>query len=208
MKADAGSNLPPDMLSLLREATGPSHERLDASFGSLDLSSQAGLARFLAAHLIGLAPLFPVFRAFVEEQLRLECPDYPAMLRADLAALGVDAGGLPVLEAPAAVGAAVGAAAGAAPGVGYVVCGSRLGLTVIRQRGYWGEARGFRSAYMTDGRGHEAWKALVPRLRGHAYTPEEAESARAAALASFDVFTRAFAASGAAASAKRAPADG
>lgn len=190
MHADAGPTVLPDMLSLLREATGPSHERLDASFGSLTLSGRADLARFLAAHAIGLAPLFPVFSRFVEERLGLECPDYPAMLRADLAALGIDTAALPVLDAPAEI-----AGEDAAAGVGYVVCGSRLGLTMIRQRGYWGEAEGFRSAYMTDGRGHEAWKALVPTLRGRTFTPAQAEAARTAALAAFAIFTGAFAAS-------------
>jgi heme oxygenase len=134
--------------------------------------------------------MFPVFRVFVEQELQLECPDYPAMLHADLTTLGVDPDALPALAAPEAI-----AAGDAALGVGYVVCGSRLGLTMIRQRGYWGEAEGFRSAYMTDGRGHEAWKALVPKLRGQPYTPEQAETTRAAALAAFDVFSRAFDAS-------------
>ncbi|WP_379485652.1 biliverdin-producing heme oxygenase [Novosphingobium soli] len=178
------------MLSTLRQATGPSHERLDGSFGSLDLHRREGLARFLAAHAIGLAPLFPTFRAFVEEELQLECPDYPAMLRADLAALGIDGDGLPAVE-----GARL-EFPGARLGVGYVVCGSRLGLAMIRQRGYWGEAQGFRSAYMADGRGHEAWKALVPLLKGRAYPPEEAANAREAALGAFDIFARAFEASG------------
>ena len=189
MQADVASSTP-DLLSLLRTATGPSHERLDASFGSLDLARRDDLARFLAAHAIGLAPMFPVFRAFLEERLGLDCPDYPAMLAADLAALGVDADAQPVLEAPAEI-----APIGAEAGVGYVVCGSRLGLAMIRQRGYWGEAEGFRSAYMSDGRGHDAWKALVSQLRGQPATPAAAEAARVAALAAFDTFSAAFAAS-------------
>lgn len=189
MQADV-ENTAPDLLSLLRTATGPSHERLDASFGSLDLSRRGDLVRFLAAHAIGLAPLFPVFRAFVEERLGLDCPDYPAMLAADLAALGIDGDTLPALEVPTQI-----APIGAEAGVGYVICGSRLGLAMIRQRGYWGEAEGFRSAYMTDGRGHEAWKALVPQLRGQRATPAAAETASAAALAAFDTFSAAFAAS-------------
>jgi heme oxygenase len=191
MQADVGTPTLPDMLSLLRAATGPSHERLDASFGALALTRQSDLAQFLAAHAIGLAPLFPVFRPFIENELGLECPDYPAMLHADLAVLGIDAGALPALDVPAAVLAGPEAAAG----VAYVVCGSRLGLAMIRQRGYWGESEGFRSTYMTDGRGHEAWKTLVPRLRGKPYTPAQAERTSAAALAAFETFTRAFDAS-------------
>lgn len=188
MQADFGSPVMPDLLSALREATGPSHERLDASFGSLDLSKRADLARFLTAHAIGLAPLFETFRSFIEGELGLECPDYPAMLRADLDKLGV--GELP---ATGVVGQIAGD--GADAGVAYVVCGSRLGLAVIRQKGYWGEAQGFRSAYMSDGRGHDAWKALVPVLRTRTFQPAQAEAARAAALAAFDTFSHAFEAS-------------
>lgn len=188
MQAHTGSPVLPDTLSLLREATGPAHERLDASFGSLDLSRRADLARFLAAHAMGLAPLFATFRTFVEGELDLECPDYPAMLRADLDALGV--GELPDMAAPSGMDAP-----GAAAGLSYVVCGSRLGLAVLRQRGYWGDGEGFRSAYMSDGRGHDAWKALVPVLRTRAFPPEQTEAARTAALAAFATFESAFAAS-------------
>lgn len=186
---ELGPKSGPDLLSLLRDATGPAHERLDASFGSLDLATRAGLARFLTAHAIGLAPLFATFSQFVESQLGLECPDYPAMLRADLDALGVDAAAIPTRIAVAD------ASAEAATGIGYVVCGSRLGLAMIRQRGYWGEAQGFRSAYMSDGRGHEAWRALVPALKAHHYSPAQAEAARQGALGAFETFSRAFDAS-------------
>lgn len=176
----------PDALTLLREATGPSHERLDAAFGSLDLSKRADLATFLSAHAIGLEPLFPAFRGFVEDELGLECPDYPAMLRKDLDALGV--GPLPSVAPRAGLADEAGKA-----GIAYVVCGSRLGLVVIRQRGYWGEAQGFRSAYMTDGRGHEAWKALVPVLRSRTRATADVNAVRTAALAAFDTFADAFA---------------
>lgn len=188
MEAQAGSPVLPDMLSQLREATGPAHESLDASFGALDLSQRTGLARFLAAHAMGLEPLFPSFRAFVERELALECPDYPAMLRADLDVLGV--GELPTVPTPDGLDAA-----GADAGLSYVVCGSRLGLAVLRQRGYWGDSAGFRSTYMSDGRGHDAWKALVPVLRTRTFPPQEADAMRRAALAAFATFESAFATS-------------
>lgn len=190
MLADAASPVMPDTLSLLRQATGASHERLDAAFGSVDLATRDGLARFLAAHAIGFAPLFPTFAGFIEGRLGLPCPDYPAMLQADLAALNVDAAALPLLDVTADL-----EADGAAAGVAYVVCGSRLGLAMIRQKGYWGEAQGFRSAYMTDGRGHEAWKALMPILKGRTYTAVQNGAAREAALAAFATFAHAFTAS-------------
>lgn len=186
MEAQAGSPVLPDMLSQLREATGQAHESLDASFGALDLSQRVGLARFLAAHAMGLEPLFPAFRTFVERELQLECPDYPAMLRADLDALGVG-------ELPATAVAEGLDAPGADAGISYVVCGSRLGLAVLRQRGYWGERDGFRSSYMSDGRGHDAWKALVPVLRTRKFAPDEADAMRRGALAAFATFANAFA---------------
>lgn len=195
MQAEVANPVMPDLLSVLREATGPSHEALDAAFGSLALDTRAGLTRFLAAHAAGLAPVFPAFRDYLEGTLGIACPDYPAMLRADLEALDADPGACPQTLAPLSA-PVLPEGPGADAGIAYVVCGSRLGLAVIRQRGYWGEAQGFRSAYMTDGRGHEAWKALVPVLRTRDRAPAEVEAARAGALATFDLFARAFAATG------------
>jgi heme oxygenase len=191
----------PDLLSDLRAATAAAHERLDAGFSGLALATREGYARFLRAHALGMAPLFAPFRAFLEDELRLPCPDYPTLLAADLAALGepsVSTGSAaesvtdldPTLEAP-----------GAGAGVAYVVCGSRLGLAVIRQRGTWGETHGIATRYIADMQGHAAWKALVPRLRAtqssDPATNAESRAARAAALFSFNTFARAFAVSAA-----------
>lgn len=178
----------PDLLSILREATAPSHARLDDAFGALALDQRDDLARFLRAHATGMASLYPAFRTFMKAELGQICPDYPAMLRADLEALGEqEAGGS---EAPLSFDQP-----GTAAGISYVVAGSRLGLTVIRQRGYWGEAEGFRSAYMEDGAERAGWKALVPWLRARGDDISGRDGARAAALASFDIFARAFASS-------------
>ncbi|WP_047170319.1 biliverdin-producing heme oxygenase [Novosphingobium sp. Rr 2-17] len=190
MLLDAPLPHAPDLLSVLREATAPSHARLDDAFGALALNQRDGIARFLRAHAIGMAQLYPPVRDFMRRELGLICPDYPAMLRADLDALGepeLDAGDVSLKQDET----------GAAAGISYVVTGSRLGLTVIRQRGYWGEAEGFRSAYMEDGAERAGWKALVPWLRARGDDPSERDGARAAALESFDIFARAFAASAA-----------
>ncbi|WP_052223436.1 biliverdin-producing heme oxygenase [Novosphingobium malaysiense] len=193
----------PDMLALLRERTGPSHERLDAAFGSLVLDRRADLIRFLSAHAIGLAPLQAVFRRFVEEELGLAAPDYLDMLRDDLHRLGMKSAALPTLATPPEI-----AASGSAAGVGYVIAGSRLGLAVIRRQGYWGEQQGFRSRYMEDDSGPACWKALLPWLREHAFTALDCEAVPAAALASFDTFARAFAVSPAEESLKEMGVDG
>ena len=75
------------MHETLRAATRASHEALDASFGSLDMQDEADFERFLRAHYIGMEPLFPAYRSFVTDELGVAAPDFPAMLRADLACL-------------------------------------------------------------------------------------------------------------------------
>jgi heme oxygenase len=177
------------LLFHLREATAASHEMLDADFGSLALATRDGYARFLSGHAIGLAPLFESFRTFVEGELAMECPDYPAMLRADLAALGVDSEALPALDRPSALSPTA---------IGYVIAGSRLGLAAISRNGYWGREHALPSAYMEDGLGLAVWKEAAAKLKQ--IVPDEAQAAResAAAVAAFDTFRAAFAASGAA----------
>lgn len=191
------------MLALLREHTKPSHERLDSAFGSLALDRREGLVRFLAAHTIGMTPLHETFRHFVSEELNMPAPDYLTMLHKDLAALGVDPMALPSLDMPPEAATDAGA-----PGIGYVISGSRLGLSVIRRQGYWGEQQGFRSLYMEDDSGPACWKALLPWLRQRNFNRAEEEAVSDAALASFDTFARAFAVSPAEDSLKEMGADG
>lgn len=174
------------LLNHLREATSASHDRLDTAFGSLDLSERADYARFLAGHAIGMSALFPAFRTFVERDLGTPCPDYPAMLSSDLATLGIDAGDLPN----------VAVSDGLTPlATAYVLAGSRLGLAMIRRNGYWGKAQGHPSAYMEDERGQAIWKDVVARLKQSQLTEGDAAPERAGAIAAFDTFSEAFAAS-------------
>lgn len=174
------------LLSHFRQATAASHETLDSAFGSLDLSLRADYVRFLSGHAIGMAPLFDSFRAFVEDDLNADCPDFPAMLRTDLAALGIDARELPSVAAAGPL---------TKHATAYVVAGSRLGLAMIRKGGYWGRSHDLPSTYMEDDAGRTIWKNVVARLKQHA--PDEAEATResAAAVAAFETFRRAFAAS-------------
>lgn len=159
---------------------------LDADFGSLDLAKREDYARFLSGHAIGLAPLFESFHAFVQGELAMECPDYPAMLRTDLAALGIDSDDLPVLEQSPALSSTA---------TGYVIAGSRLGLAAISRNGYWGRDHALPSAYMEDSRGLAVWKEAAAKLKQ--VLPDETQAAResAAAVAAFDTFRQAFAVS-------------
>lgn len=174
------------LLVHLREATAASHATLDSAFGSLDMNERADYARFLSGHAIGIAPLFDSFRAFVEDDLELDCPDYPAMLRDDLAALGVDALSLPSLAAPAQLTPSA---------TGYVLAGSRLGLAMIRKGGYWGKAHALPSAYMEDEAGLAIWKHAAARLKQDEVDPARAARESAGAVAAFETFREAFAAS-------------
>ena len=178
------------MLNQLRMATGPSHQRLDAAFGSLDLANKDDLRRFLCAHAMALSPLFSTFHRFVERELALPCPDFPAMLAADLAALGQPVAALTALDIPQAIVPEEGAA-----GVCYVIAGSRLGNAVIRRDGYDGRDTGRPSRYMEDDTGHEVWKALVPWFAGRPFSAVETAAIEGAALAAFTTFETAFAVS-------------
>lgn len=176
------------MLSHLRAVTRASHDRLDAAFGALDLGATEDCVRFLAAHAIALKALDAPFRRFVEEELAMPCPDFPAMLTADLAARGLAMDSLPAARPDTAVYAPCGAA-----GVAYVIAGSRLGNAVIRAEGYHGRETGLSSRYMEDDTGHAVWKALNTWARARSFGPSEERAVEAAALATFAHFETAFA---------------
>lgn len=185
-----GRACPPNMLADLRASTSAAHERLDASFGSLDLTQEDGFIRFLRAHAVGMKCLFPAFADFVETTLGIDCPDLMGMLERDLQSLGI-----PLSEIPDIVPSPALRADHSGAGVAYVVCGSRLGLEVIRRGGYWGSGTGFRSLYMEDDLGRACWKALVPWLRDAQPASQERDEVLAAAIASFEAFANAFAVS-------------
>jgi len=175
------------LLTDLRAATRASHDTLDMAFGSLDLEDRDGYVRFLSGHAIGMRALFEPLRAFAHD-LGIECPDYPAMLRADLSQVNVDADALP--EVPAPVGLTP-------EGAGYVLSGSRLGLAMIARNGYWGRDHDVPSAYMEDTQGLAVWKAGAAHLKQAQFSQEDSARHCAAATAAFETFRVAFDASAA-----------
>lgn len=174
------------MLPTLRAHTADAHAALDASFGSLALHERPDYVGFLRAHAIGLAPLFDSYQAFVANELAVPCPDFMGMLQQDLSELGEDFAGLPRLDVPDDLEAS---------GVAYVVSGSRLGLTMIRRGGYWGQDNGLPSRYMEDETGLQVWKALLPWMKNRGARADEEAGAARAALVAFDTFGAAFASS-------------
>lgn len=189
----ASSNLRPvavpPVLEALRNATAVSHQQLDAAFGSVDMGEPDGFVRFLKGHAIGMAAVFAPFRSFVERELCLSCPDYPAALSADLATFGADSARLPRISPPRLVDE------GAALGLAYVVAGSRLGLAMLRKRGYASQTPGCKSLYMEDESGLVIWRLMLRYMRETALDKSRIDAACVAALDTFACFANAFDAS-------------
>ena len=184
MVNESALNDSPTVLDCLRQATGPSHQRLDASFGSLILTDQTDYARFLAAHFIGLVPLAPLVHDFAARELDFAAPNMLSMLRRDLAELGVTVETLPRVDVEGDLEAL---------GVSYVVAGSRLGLATIRKQDYWGRSQGLANRYMEDELGLALWRAMVAWFRGHSPSAGDIDRQCRSAIAAFDLFGRAFA---------------
>jgi Heme oxygenase len=177
-----------DLLADLRRSTSAAHERLDRSFGSLDLSRRDDLELFLRAHAYGMRPLHPVVSSFFETRLGHACPNLLGMAEEDVRRLGSSLEALPAaIDPPGHVLGGNGSI-----GAAYVVCGSRLGLEVIRRDGYWSGEQGFRSRYIEDDTGRSCWKILISWMRSAEFSPAESEAAVTAAVASFDTFAQAF----------------
>jgi len=174
----------PGLLASLRAATADAHERLDGQFSTLPLTDAAGYRRFLAGHAIGWAALWPQFRDFIEQELGLTAPDYPAMLAADLAEAGADAAALPVVAPPAAECPA---------GVAYVLAGSRMGIAMLRRQPHWAAAHGRAGRYMADGSGPGLFRALKDWMDGPDGAAADRAAAARAARGAFAVFSNAFA---------------
>jgi heme oxygenase len=167
---------PEDLRHVLRLGTREDHERLDALLGACDLSTHAGLTRFLQAHAIGLQAVAPLATRFVRDELGLAMPDVEAMVARDLDDLGCKAP-LPAVPALPTEGPA---------GAAYVLIGSRLGTAVLRSRGYWSPGTPGFSHYMEDNSLRALWQPLVKALRD---LPEARhEAALDTARASFAAF--------------------
>jgi len=105
----------------LRNATGPTHERTDAAFSTLDLGVREDYAVFLASHWLAYSALEPVFAADLPAEARP--PVMTGLLAEDLAALDLAP---PDRARPVFRGDALGAA--------YVVGGSHFGKRVLSRR--------------------------------------------------------------------------
>lgn len=175
------------MLQALRKATHESHEALDGLFGSLNLGEKDDFTRFLAAHYIGMRSLHPALRQFAHAELGVEAPDFPGMLRDDLSEASIHADELPRIAIEESLAPAA---------VAYVLCGSRLGLAMLKKRGYWRRDER-ESGYMEDTGGLDLWRLLLGWMKDRPADPPTLAALGASAVRSFDIFRQAFALSGA-----------
>ncbi|MFZ5704666.1 MAG: biliverdin-producing heme oxygenase [Pseudomonadota bacterium] len=132
---------------------------------------------------MAVAPLQPLFAGFTKRHLGVSVPDYPALLRDDLTAIGIAPDLLPQLDVDGIDERAA----------GYVVAGSRLGMSMIRRRGYWHAEPAGRSSYMDDDQGIVVWRHLLKWFAEQRADQAEAEIICEAARRCFDLFKKAFA---------------
>ncbi len=164
--------------AILRNATGADHARLDALFARFDLANAAEYGEFLAAHAAAVGAVESALNA---AGMRRLIPDWPArrrdaLVRADLAALGIDPPA--PLPPPALDGAA------AAWGAAYVVEGSRLGGAMLaRQVG-----TGLPTSYLAAPQPKGAWRGFLAALDEALVSEEQRAHATAAARATFALF--------------------
>lgn len=166
---------------LLREGTADYHARVDASFGSLDLSSVAGYRDFLTAQARAFLP--------IEEALDLAgaaklLPDWPQRKRgnaliADLNCLKVHIPKpctVPKVDSPAAIWGQV-----------YVLEGSRLGGKMLRNS----LNQNMPQAFLGHHAGRGAWRDLLDRIDRSLTEPVDYAIALESARATFAVFEEA-----------------
>ena len=165
----------------LREATAACHDRVDVAFGRFDLSDAADYGRFLRAHARAFLPAEAALDAAAAETLLPDWPDRrrSGWLKADLAALGLDA--------PAPLDAPVPATAPAIWGMLYVLEGSRLGGAMLARS----VAAGLPKSYLDSGQPGADWRNFLAALEVALADTVALEAARQAAEHLFALFERA-----------------
>ena len=141
---------------VLRDATRPDHDRVDAAFSAFRLDEDQGYARFLAAQYLAHREA-ECWLALAEIPPRLRLSDRSPLIAADLAALGRDLprAGLPFPQPP-------GGSFAQAAGVLYCLAGSSFGGRVLVQRIAPGAPRAFLSFPLPA----DYWPRLVAVLDG------------------------------------------
>lgn len=141
---------------VLRDATRPDHDRVDAAFSAFRLDEADGYARFLAAQYRAHREA-ECWLALAAIPCGLRLPERSPLIRADLAALGHDVTGdaVPFPQPPSSSFAP-------AAGVLYCLAGSSFGGRVLVQR----IAADAPRAFLTLPLPADYWPRLVAALDG------------------------------------------
>ncbi len=165
-------------MTMLRDATGAAHERVDAAFGGHDLSAPAAYRAFLRAHALALPA---AERAMAALPFALTLPTRTSLLADDLGTLG--------MAMPDPLPFPIGDDAASRWGVLYVVEGSRLGGALLARQVPQGMPRAYLGAVHAPGQ----WRAIRAALDAAATGRDADWNARmvSGALATFALYAAA-----------------
>jgi len=184
-----------DLRGHLRQATDPAHRALEAAFDRLDLTTAAGLRRFLLAHRGAVTAIERRLHRADGDWAGCWQFDLSALLAGDLADLDPDTERPDAGRSEADIPPALPPLDNSHPvGLCYVLGGSRLGAAVIA-----GRLRREREPtppvprYLTDAPDREIWARTLDLLARVPERPEEIAAVSRAAEQGFACFSRALA---------------
>lgn len=173
---------------VLKEATAVWHKEVDEAYSEFALTSPDGYAGFLWAHRIAAVGYQQWFDYFATRFCREPAPDYTGMLFADLQDMEQPLPQLPlhhqawnsrVLSTPFLLG------------LGYTICGSRLGIAAIHhewRQTEFGACHAPNARFMSDRSGLILWKKLLQWCSSVSLTSLEQQEACEASKDTFSLF--------------------
>jgi heme oxygenase len=172
----------------LKESTADCHRHVDDAYSGFDLSTKDGYAQFLWAHRIAAANYQQWFDYFAIRFFRESAPDYSDMLFSDLGDLKLSMPQLPLHHQPwnsRVLSTAF------LLGLGYTICGSRLGMAAINKE--WRESEfgllyAHNARFMSDRKGLLLWRKLMEWCATATPTPSEEQEACEASIETFGLF--------------------
>ncbi len=171
--------IPQPARSLLRTATAPEHERVDAAFGGFDLADRDGYRAFLRAQALPLITVETAIDAFDPTAV---LPDWPERRRAGLIVQDLtDLDAAPPAPEPFAL-----TDAAAALGAVYVLEGSRLGGALLARN----VPMDLPARFIRCPAAPKRWRGLIEVLDRTLVTQPQRDAAISAARAVFDLFWR------------------
>ncbi|MEJ6393889.1 biliverdin-producing heme oxygenase [Gymnodinialimonas sp. 2305UL16-5] len=161
--------------SALRAATRDAHDRVDALFSTLDLTTREGLSAFLVAH----RHAFDAIRASWTRLDIMDLADPLALIDADLETLGWDRKHHPKMQVPNA---------GHPLGTAYVIAGAHLGRKVLHRRWIQTGDACVRQAgrYLSSRQFDEVWPRTLSALSG--LDGATLADVKIAAMRTFEIF--------------------